>query len=54
MKTLGRMIIVLSVVREIPYDVRTRAADWTADHFPQCLTAVRRVQEYIKGQMGRR
>lgn len=54
MKILGGLIIVMAIIKDLPYDVKERAAVWAAARFPQCWTTVRQLEDYLKKQAGRK
>lgn len=54
MKIIGAMIILVAVARDLPHEVKERAAVWAAARLPQCWTTVQEVQDYLKKQKGRR
>jgi len=54
MKLLGGMIVIMAVIRDLPYDVRERAARWAAARLPQYWTSVKQLEEYLKKQARRR
>lgn len=54
MKLLGGLIIVMAIVKDLPYDIKERAAVWAAARLPQYWTTVKQLEEYLKKQAGRR